>query len=264
VVDVQEAEKGCVNKVHVSDAPLATRLEGLYFTSTLLVDNHLMDVLKKTRSVFRLLTSILLLSSCTPSQAPDDFTKLRAFEADLTQLSVENPQMYAFPRVDAKLLGGYVVALTITGRGMTKLPKSIYQFHHLTELVLEETAFSALPDLTPLANLTKLTVEYNLFRGPVHLRKLPASLEYLTLSRDAITEVQVDDSLPKLSLLSLTQNRMGSRINSTFCKLPNLTFLDLSAGCCTTENQQKALEKAAKQILCNKKVAVRAAAGFID
>jgi hypothetical protein len=219
-----------------------------------------MTVRKKAASVCRLLISILLVSSCTSPPVADDFTNLRIFEADLTQLSVENPQ----PRIDATLSEGHVVALTITARGLNKLPKSIYQFHDLTQLVLEETAFSALPDLTPLANLHKLTIEYNLFQGPVHLRKLPASLEYLTLNRDAITEVIVDDSLPKLSDLSLTQNRMRGRINSTFCKLPNLTFLDLSAGCCGTEKQQKALEKAAKEILCNKKVTVRAAADFMD
>lgn len=108
------------------------------------------------------------------------------------------------------------------------------------------------------------SVEYNLFKGPVHLHKLPTSLEYLTLSRDAITEVLVEDSLPNLSVLNLTQNRMGSRINPTFCKLPRLTLLDLSAGCCTTEAEKIALEKAAKDILCNKKVAVRAEGRFID
>jgi Leucine-rich repeat (LRR) protein len=215
-------------------------------------------------SVFILLTGILILSSCTHQEVADDFTKLRAFEADLVQLSVQNPEMRSFPQLHTKLSNGHVVAITIRGRGLKQLPQSIYQLQHLTELAFEETAFSALPNLTPFANLNKLTVEYNLFKGPVHLRDLPTSLEYLTLSRDAITEVIVEDSLPRLSWLDLTQNRMRSRINPTFCKLPNLTFLDLSAGCCTTESQKIALEDAAKEILCNKKVAVRAEGRFID
>ncbi len=218
----------------------------------------------KARSVFGLLISLLTLASCAHQAAPDDFARLRAFEADLVQLSVDNPKMFSFPQLDTKLVKGRVVAISIRGRGMTHLPKSIYQFQHLTELRLEETALRALPDLTPMTKLNTLIVEYNLFEGPVHLRKLPASLEYLTLSRDAITEVLVDDSLPKLSVLNLTQNRMGSRINPTFCKLPHLTLLDLSAGCCTTEAETIALEKAAKKLLCNKTVAVRAAGRFID
>jgi hypothetical protein len=96
------------------------------------------------------------------------------------------------------------------------------------------------------------------------LHNLLASLEYLVLNRDAITEVIVDDTLPNLSLLSLTQNRMGGRINPTFCKLPNLTFVDLSFGCCLTELQKAAVQKAAKKMLCNKKVAVKVDGNFVD
>lgn len=220
--------------------------------------------IEKVRISLLLLTGALILSCCTPPKTTDDFTSLRALQADLVQLSVENPQLYTSPQLEPKLAEGHVIALTITGRGLNKLPASIYQFPYLTELTLQETAFSALPNLTPLDKLTKLTIAYNLFQGPVHLRQLPRSLESLLLDRDAITDVIVDDSLPNLSLLSLTQNRMHSRINSTFCKLPHLTFLDLSAGCCTTESQQIALEEAARAVLCSKQVAVKAEGRFID
>jgi hypothetical protein len=224
---------------------------------------HKMDSIKKA-PIILLLAGVLLLSCSAPAPVTDDSTRLRALRADLVQLSVETPQMYNFPKVDPTLVQGHVVALTIMGRGLTKLPKSVYQFHHLRELALEQTAFSSLPDLTPLTELTTLTVEYNLFRGPVQLRNLPPSLVHLTLDRDAITEVLVADSLPRLSYLNLNQNPLQSHINSTFCKLPNLTVLKLSAGCCPTEKQRIALEKAAKKVLCNNKVAVRVATGFID
>ncbi len=223
-----------------------------------------MGVVKKAFSKLLPAAGALLLSCGTPPEATDDFARLRTFESDLVQLSVDNPQLYTAPRVETKLVQGYVRAITITGRGLNKLPASIYQFHHLTELALQETAFSALPDLTPFPKLTKLTVVYNLFRGPVQLRQLPRSLECLVLDRDAITDVIVEDSLPKLSRFSLTQNWMRSCINPTFCKLPHLAVLDLSAGCCTTDSQRRALERAAKQVLCNKEVVVRAAGRFID
>lgn len=223
-----------------------------------------MDSMKKVPLILLLLAGVLLLSCSAPAPVADDATTLRALRADLVQLSSETPQMYNFPEVDPTLVQGQVVALTITGRGLTKLPKSVYQFHHLKELALEQTAFSSLPDLTPLTKLTTLTVEYNLFRGPVQLRNLPPSLVYLTLDRDAITEVLVEDSLPRLSYLNLNQNPLQTHINATFCKLPNLTVLKLSAGCCPTAKQRIALERAAKKVLCNNKVAVQVATGFID
>lgn len=110
----------------------------------------------KFRSVFILL--IGAVASCTHQEVSDDFTKLRTFQADLVQLSVDNPKMRSFPQLETKLAKGQVVAISIRGRGMTQLPKSIYQFQHLTELSLEETAFSALPDLTPFTKLNALAV----------------------------------------------------------------------------------------------------------
>jgi Leucine-rich repeat (LRR) protein len=221
-------------------------------------------IINKTKLAFTLFAGLLIVSSCNHKEVSDDFTKLKTFESDLAQLGVENPEMYSLPKLDVKLIKGYVVAITITGRGMNQLPKSIYGFRSLTELTFEETAFSSLPDLKPLVNLDKLTIEYNLFQGPVHLRNLPSSLNCLILNRDAITEVIVDDSIPNLSLLSLTQNKMRSRINSTFCKLPKLTFLDLSSGCCTTDKEAEVLEKTAQEVLCKKDVGVQAKGNFID
>lgn len=220
---------------------------------------------KRVMFIAILYTYLATATSCQHNKPViDDFAKLKTFENDLSELCNKHPEISCSPHLKVKISGHHVVSIMIIGRNLNQLPKSIYQFQALQELALEETAFTSLPDLRPLCNLNKLNIENNLFQRPVHLRNLPHSLEYLTLSRDAITELIVDDPLPNLTDFVLTQNRMQSRINSTFCKLPKLSFLDLSSGCCDTEEHAAALEKAAKQILCNKEVAVRAKGEFID
>lgn len=218
-----------------------------------------------------LLIGALSLTCCTQPESPDDFTNLKAFESELSQMCRQHPEMCCSPSLSVAIAGGHVVSINIDGRGragqgvgLNQLPKSIYQFHHLAEFSLLSTGFDQIPDLRPFSNLTKVTIEYNIFKGAVHLKNLPLRIENLILSRDGITEVVVDDSLPHLSRVYLTQNRMGSRINSTFCKLRALEFLDLSSGCCTTLAQQVELENAAKKVLCNKDVAVLAKGEYID
>jgi hypothetical protein len=83
-----------------------------------------------------LLATLLAVSSCTQREVPDDFTKLRAFEADLAQLGRANSKPHAFTSLGIKLARGRVVSITITGRGINKLPASIYGFQQLTELIV--------------------------------------------------------------------------------------------------------------------------------
>ncbi|WP_231403028.1 leucine-rich repeat domain-containing protein [Hymenobacter guriensis] len=165
--------------------------------------------------------------------------------------------------------GGHVTSISIDGRCggqkcLKQLPKSIYQFHYLTEFSLVSTSFDQIPDLRSFRSLKKVSIAYNMFEGPVHLRNLPPSIESLELSRDGIKEVIVDDSLPHLSTFNLIQNRMEGGINPTFCKLPSLNFLDISSGCCLSEAQQTARADAAKRILCNKNIEVSASRSFVD
>lgn len=226
--------------------------------------------LNTSKAAFGIIAGALFLSFCTHPETPDDFTNLKAFESELSQICRQHPEMRCSPTLNVSFAGGHVVSIIVDGngrggKGLNLLPKSIYQFHHLAEFSLLSTAFDQIPDLRSFSSLKKVTIEYNTFKGSVHLRNLPKSVEYLILSRDGITEVVVDDSLPQLSWFDLTQNHpMRSRINSTFCKLPALSVLDLSSGCCTTPVQQTELESAAKKILCKKDVAVKARGEFMD
>ena len=216
-----------------------------------------------------LLVCVTSLTCCTSSEEPDDFTKLKKFESELSQMCTLHPEMRCYTQLKVGLARGHVVSINIDGhgrggQGLNQLPKSIYQFQYLEEFSLLSTAFEQLPDLKQFKNLRKVTITYNTFKGPVHLKNLPPSIEDLMLSRDGIKEIIVDDSLPHLSGFDLTQNLMEGRINSTFCKLPNLQFLDISSGCCLSDMEQTRRANAAKEVLCKKDVGVSANRSFID
>ncbi|MDO7846940.1 hypothetical protein Q5H92_11270 [Hymenobacter sp. M29] len=221
------------------------------------------------KSALCLLVGAMPLTCCTRAEKPDDFTNLKVFESELSQLCRLHPEMRCSPSLNVSVGGGHVLAINIDGRGiggqgLNRLPNSIYQFKNLMEFSLLSTDFEQIPDLRPFKGLRKVTIEYNRFKGPVHLKNLPPSIEDLMLSRDGIKEVIVDDSLPNLSLFDLTQNLMDGRINSTFCKLPNLQFLDISSGCCLSDAEQTRRANAAKEVLCKKDVGVSANRSFTD
>lgn len=116
---------------------------------------------------FLLITTVTTIAtSCTHSNSPDDFTNLKAFESELSQMCRQHPEMLCSPRLNVGFADGHVVSIVVDGggrggKGLNQLPKSIYQFHHLEELSLLSTAFEQIPDLKSFANLSKIVIQYN-------------------------------------------------------------------------------------------------------
>lgn len=202
---------------------------------------------------------VLLLSAChsgNSAQAPPD--ALVAFRTEMLQFWGSPQQMcFAFNR------RGEVVSLTIEGTSMSALPAALSRFQQLEELHLSGTRLPGVPDLRQFPRLRLLTIDNTNFNGPIHLKNLPPSLNTLNLERDHITDVLVDDTLPNLTRLILKQHLMKG-INGTFCKMPQLEFLDFSSGCCFSHSQQQERMEAAQRILCQKEVYVNASSGYMD
>lgn len=113
-----------------------------------------------------LFTGAISLIRCTQPAAPDDFTNLKAFDLELSQMCRQHPEMRCSPSLNVSVAGGHVISINIDGRGiggngLNQLPKSIYQFHHLAELSLLSTDFDQIPDLKPFSNLRKISIAYN-------------------------------------------------------------------------------------------------------
>jgi Leucine-rich repeat (LRR) protein len=196
------------------------------------------------------------MTFCTGPEVPDDFTTLKAFEAELDWPCEEDVAIHTPPRLQVEFAAGHLVGITITGRQMRCLPKAMYQFHHLRNLTLNETSFPVLPDLRAFANLNAVVITNNAFQGPVRLRNLPKSISSLTLSRDGITNLIVDASFPNLTWVDISHNRL-TQITPAFCELPKLESLILSGGCCLSDAQEVDLRRRAKKILCKKDVSVQ-------
>lgn len=215
--------------------------------------------LRTARTLGLTLVLGLLLGAChsrAPAQAPPD--ALVAFRTEMLQMGRSPQQMcFTFNR------RGEVVSLTISGSSMSALPAALSRFQQLEELHLSGTQLHGVPDLRQFPHLRLLSIDNSDFGGPVHLKNLPPLLNTLYLSRDHITDVLVDDTLPNLTHLTLEQHLMKG-INGTFCKMPQLEYLDLSAGCCFSHRQQLDKIHAAQRILCRDEVFVKATSGFMD
>lgn len=94
-----------------------------------------------------LLATAVWLTCCAGPEASDDFINLKAFESELNRPCAEDVQIHYPPRLQVEFAAGHLVGMTITGRQMRCLPKTMSQFQHLRTLTLNETAFPALPDL---------------------------------------------------------------------------------------------------------------------
>jgi Leucine-rich repeat (LRR) protein len=201
----------------------------------------------------------LLLGAChsaPPARLPPD--ALVAFRAEMLQLQRPPTQLcFTFAR------DGQVVALTISNSSLSALPKTLALFPDLQELCLVQNQLVGLPDLRAFPHLRTLEILNNPLPGTVHLTHLPRSLNSLTLNRDEITDVVVDDTLPHLTHLVLHQHRMTG-INRSFCKLPQLEELDLSSGCCWSHSQKLERVAAAQRLLCKDDVFVTANQDFTD